>query len=177
MQEATTRARKKARQAQRDKHPAYLRDIKNLALVLYYSLRSKRNVIYYTADGDPIPLFLKWLDSVAMQSTLKCLVLPKLLTLEPRYLAQGGTVDIVLDAADFVQRKYKMARGLLDDKRKTTACRFTIKHWNQAEGRFDEETKTFTLGLTIKSRTAWPIFTEICRAPLRRTTSGEIGCR
>jgi hypothetical protein len=139
LERMATRTRKKARRALQDKHPAYLRDIRSLGLVLYHALSSRQNTVYHTSDGDPVTLLFKWLDSMTTQMTLTHALLSGLTELDKRVILRGGKVDIVLDFAGFVRDKSRLFFGLLDDRHKTKACRFTIKHWNQVERRLDED--------------------------------------
>jgi hypothetical protein len=139
LERLASRTRKKATTAMRDKHPAYLRDIRSLALILYNCLSTRQNTIYYTTDGDPIALFLKWLDSMTMWMTLVNASLEKITSAERGHIAGGGRIDVRLDAAAFVERRYKLFEGFVLDRRKKQACRFTIKRWNQEASTFDED--------------------------------------
>jgi hypothetical protein len=133
------RLRKKARRSLQDKHPAYMRDIKSLSLALYRSLSSRQNTVYHTADGDPAILLLKWLDSMTMWIAIGQGVFSRLAAIDWGIIRRGGKVNVVLDFAEFAREKSKIFRGFLTDRRKTEACRFTIKHWNQAERKLDED--------------------------------------
>ncbi len=139
LERMAARMRKKAKRALKDKHPAYLRDIKTLGLVLYHALSSRQNTVYYTSDGDPVILLFKWLDSMTTRMTLTHAVFSRLTTLDKQLILRGGTADLVLDFAEFVRQKSRLYVGLLNDRHKTKACRFTIKHWNQAQREFDED--------------------------------------
>ncbi|MGA7743864.1 MAG: hypothetical protein WBP56_12895 [Polyangia bacterium] len=139
LERMAARMRKKARRSLQDKHPAYLRDIKSLGLILYHALSSRQNIVYHTSDGDPVILLLKWLDSMATWTTLTHAVLSRLTALDKQLILRGGSVDVVLDFAEFVREKSRLFFGFLNDRHKTKACRFTIKHWNQAERKLDED--------------------------------------
>jgi hypothetical protein len=134
-----TRLHKKARRSLQDKHPSYIRDIKSLSLALYHSLSSRQNAVYHTTDGDPAILLLKWLDSMTMWITLGKNVLSRLAAIDRQTIMGGGRVNMVLDFAEFAREKSKVLHSMLSDRRKTNACRFTIKHWNQLERRLDED--------------------------------------
>ena len=133
------RMRKKSRRSLQDRHPAYIRDIKNLSLAVYYALSSRQNTVYYTADGDLVVLLVKWFDSMTTWVSLMHHVLAKLSSLDRTLIMGGGTIDIVLDFADFVREKHRLYLGLLNDRRKSKACRFTIKYWNRADRKLEEE--------------------------------------
>lgn len=133
------RMRKKSRRSLQDRHPAYIRDIKNLSLAIYYALSSRQNAVYYTADGDLVVLLVKWFDSMTTWVSLLHHVLPKLSSLDRTLIMRGGTIDIVLDFADFVREKHRLYLGLLNDRQKTKACRFTIKYWNRTDRKLEEE--------------------------------------
>jgi hypothetical protein len=76
---------------------------------------------------------------MTMHMMLAWMVLPRLGKLDRDHLAHGGTVDVVLDAAEFVTRRLKLFKGFVVDRRKTEGCRFTVRQWNQADRRFEED--------------------------------------
>jgi len=53
LEQMSARLQKKARRSLKDRHPAYIRDIKSIGLAIYYGLSSRRNTVYYTSDSDP----------------------------------------------------------------------------------------------------------------------------
>jgi hypothetical protein len=139
LERVAARLRKKARRSLQDRHPAYIRDIKSLGLAIYYALSSRRNTVYYTADGDLVILLFKWFDSMLTQATLMHAVLARLSPLDKKLIMRGGTTDVVLDFAQFVREKSSLYIGLVSDRRKSNACRFSIKYWNWAERKLDED--------------------------------------
>jgi hypothetical protein len=139
LERAASKTRKKAMEAIRDKHPAYMRDIKSLALMLYYCLYTRQNVIYYTADVDPITHLLKWLESMCMRMTLLRFVLPSLVVFEPAYVMSGQTMTVTIDVLRFIRYRHRLALGFLNDKQKTKACRFSIKRWDQTNHGFEDD--------------------------------------
>lgn len=139
LEDLRRRVTNKAKRAFQDKHPAYMRDIKNLALILYYALSKRRNVTYYTTDGDPIPLFFTWLDSMSMWLTLNVSVLSGLGDEGRRSVMRGETREILLDYLDFVERRGKMFRRFVSNRWKEAGLRFAVRHWDQNERRFSKD--------------------------------------
>jgi hypothetical protein len=133
------RLRKKARRSFRDRHPAFIRDIKSLALALYYALSSRQNAVYYTADGDVPPLLLKWLDSMATEVTLRNLVLARLGRENSRLIQRDGKIEILLEYEEFVHAKQKLFRDFVNDQGKKKASRFSVKHWDVLQRKLSED--------------------------------------
>ncbi len=129
---------KKAKRAFRDKHPSYLNDIRSLSLILYYALKYKENVVYYTADGDPVTLFLTWLDSVAMRMTLNTLVLKELGRREKALLKDNRKVEFRFDYEVFQKMKIGLFKDLCADKPNSTGLHFRIRLWERKRGRYGE---------------------------------------
>jgi hypothetical protein len=131
--------RKKIVATIRDGHPALIRDIKNLALALYYCLFTKQDVILYTADADLVSLFLRWVDAMSMRSTLLFEVLKKLGEDGRSRVARGGQTTIVLPADEFIEKRAQWFRDIVNDSYKTSGCRFTIKRWDQNTHTFEDD--------------------------------------
>jgi hypothetical protein len=130
--------RKKIVATIRDGHPAVVNDIKNLALVLYFCLSTRQNVVFYTADVDPVSLFLRWLESMSMEWTLRHEVLARLGT-DSRGRVRCDQPRVVIPVDEFVQRRHRLFKDMVRDSYKASGCRFTIKRWNQNAHAFDED--------------------------------------
>lgn len=145
LEDLQARTSKKAKKAAQDRHPAYLRDIRTLSLILYNTLTSKEDVIFYTTDGDPIPLLLKWLESMTMRLALNAEIHPCIDPAGMRTLIRGGTLEFYLNYEDFIKRTQKIYADLVNDQWKETGVRFTIRRWNQIKLCFEEDVwLTFT---------------------------------
>jgi hypothetical protein len=137
--------RRKIAAAIRDGHPAVIRDIKNLALVLYYCLRMRRPVIFYTADVDPISLFFRWLDSMSMRAWLIHEVLTRLGEKGRARVSHGGRIMLRIPSEEFLTARTQWLKGMMHDEWKARGWRFVIKRWDQNALRFDEDVyMTFT---------------------------------
>jgi hypothetical protein len=137
LEDLQARTSKKAKKAVQDRHPAYLRDIRTLSLILYNTLASKKNVVFYTTDGDPIPLLLKWLESMSMRLTLETEILPRIDSGEGRTLMRGGTLEFYLNYNNFIRRRTGVFNDFVYDEWKRAGVRFEIKRWNQHQQRFE----------------------------------------
>jgi hypothetical protein len=96
--------RKKIVNTIRDGHPAVIRDIKNLALALYYCLHTQQNVILYTTDADPLSLLLRWVEAMSMRCTLVTEVLERLGEGGRRRVAHGDPMNVVIPVDEFLRK-------------------------------------------------------------------------
>jgi len=138
LEDMQARTSKKARKAVQDRHPAYLRDIRTLSLILYKTLTSKNDVVFYTTDADPIPLLLKWVDSMSMRLALEAAILPRIDSEGRRTLMGGGTLEFYLNYKDFRGYKNRLFNDLVEDGWKSAGARFKIQRWNQTQRAFEE---------------------------------------
>jgi hypothetical protein len=139
LEDLQSRTFKKARKAAQDRHPAYLRDIRTLSLILYNTLTSEKDAVFYTTDADPIPLVLKWLDLMCMRSTLSACILPGIGSAGMRTLTRWGTLVFYLGYEDFVRKRKQVFCSLVSDRWKEAGVRLTIRRWNQTGHRFEED--------------------------------------
>ncbi len=139
LEDLQARTSKKAKKAIQGRHPSYLRDIRTLSLILYHTLTNKTDAIFYTTDGDPIPLLFKWLESMTMRVALCEAILPKIDSLEMQTLICGEKLEFYLNYKDFVSRRYGMYRDLINDQWKKAGVRFKIRRWNKPKLRFEED--------------------------------------
>jgi len=135
--------RKKIVATIRDGHPAVIRDAKNLALALYYCLRTHQNVILYTMDADPLSFLLRWLEAQSMRSSLVAEVLSLLGEGGRERAARGDEMKVVIPAGDFVRKRQKWFQGMVNDSYKSSGCRFTVKRWDQNARAFEDMYITF----------------------------------
>jgi hypothetical protein len=133
----------------RDGHPALIRDAKNLALSLYYCLRTKQNVVFYTADADPVSLLFRWLEAMSMRGTLVSEALRRLGEEGRVRVARDGIAKLVIPADEFIKNRLRWYKGIVYDSYKTSGCRFTIKRWDQKQGCFEDD-----IYLTFESEVA-----------------------
>lgn len=128
---------KKISKSLKDNHPSYMQDIKSLSLILIYVLINKRNVDYYTTDGDIIILFLRWIDSLTMSFALNVSILSKLTEKEKQELFKGKTVKHFIDYNDFVKKRIRLFEDFCCDWWKEEGFRIRIKYWDQKNKQFN----------------------------------------
>jgi len=97
------------------------------------------DTVFYSADGDPISLFFKWMDSMIMRMALGYFILPKLGKIDRQHIANGGSVGFKLDSAEFIKWRHGTLLKACVDRNKKEACRFTIRRWDQNSKKFDED--------------------------------------
>ncbi len=131
-----TRTRKKANKSLQDNHPAYIQDIRSLALVLTYGLTNRKNIHYYTTDGDIVTLFLKWLDSLTMRMALNMFILPKLTSENKQELFDRKTIKCFINYNDFIEKRIGLFQDLCSDYWKEKGFRVKIKYWDQKDKKF-----------------------------------------
>jgi hypothetical protein len=134
-----TSTSKKARKSVQDRQPAYLRDIRILSLILYSMLISRQDVVFYTTDGDAVPLLFKWLDSMSMRLALCSLLLPKIDPLGMQALDRGEPVEIFLNCEAFIRHKQGLLLNLFKERWKKNGTRITIRRWNQSQMCFEDD--------------------------------------
>ena len=139
-----SRAAKKASKSLHDNHPAYIQDIRSLALVLTYALTNRKNINYYTTDGDIVILFLKWLGSLTMGLALNIFILPKLTNKNKQELLHGKTLEYFIDYNDFVKERIGLMRDLCSDWWKARGFQIKVKYWNQKARQFHNVSITLT---------------------------------
>lgn len=144
-----SRTTKKAKKALQDNHPAYIQDIRSLALILIYALINRKNVSYYTSDGDAITLFIKWLDSLTMRLALNIFILPKLSSKNKQELLHGKTLEYFIDYNDFVKKRIGLFQDLCSDWWKEKGFQIKIKYWDQKARQFHN-----AISITLTEETA-----------------------
>mgnify|MGYP001560467979 CR=1 FL=1 len=127
---------KKAKEAQKDKHPAYLRDVKSFALILYYALTARENVVYFTADSDAVTFKIRWLDSLSMRMCLTDAIYPQLNDQNKKEMLKGKILEFFIPYTDFVKRRETMFSNLLMTWWKKDGHSFKIKFWDKAERKY-----------------------------------------
>lgn len=136
---------KKAKASVQDRHPAYLRDIRTLCLILYSMLIRRQEVVFYTTDGDAVPLLFKWLDSMSMRLALCSEILPEVNSRGIQTRKLGKAFELLLSYEDFIRRRQGILRDLFSDQGKESGFRFIIRRWNQTKLCFEEDVwLTFT---------------------------------
>lgn len=128
-----TQTLKKEKESLKDKHPALMNDIRSLSLALLYALMTRQNVVYYTADGDAVTHFIKWMDSISTQAALRHLIFIRLTRKKKRDLLRGQRLRFFLDYKTFLERREGIYRDLVSDFWKENGFRFTICYWDRAE--------------------------------------------
>lgn len=139
LEDMQSRTSKKGRKSVHDGHPAYLRDIRTLSLILYNTLTTKKNTVFYTTDVDPAVLLLKWLASMSMRLALITSILPKIDRTGCNALMGGAVLEFFIDYGEFARRRMGMLKDLIGDQWKESGVRLTIRRWNQVQKSFDED--------------------------------------
>jgi hypothetical protein len=135
----TAKSRKKIRAAARDRHRNEMNDARSMALMIYHALRTMTNVNFYTADGDTFDLMLKWLDSMAMHSTMVSAISSQMTPQKYAQLLADRKLQLRFKYADFLHAKHARHRALARRNPTEPAVRFTIKHWNLKEMQFGSD--------------------------------------